>query len=488
MGCPRVEKRFARVVVILLAFALAAVSGVAGCASLLGDYSVVDTSAGDGGGEGATGDPLGTACTTGVGCASGHCADGVCCDTACTGTCESCALDPKGTCSPFAASTDPEHECANVGPVDGGMPRTDGAAPEGGLNIPDGGTISLAACAGTCDGHRACNYPATSIGCGPSFCQDPSKPTGFHCDGKGGCAQTTSTCSDFVCESGSCRTNCARNEDCQAADFCNANGQCVPKKADGLGCTLTAECKSGYCVAGPNAKVCCNSSCNDTGMQCDLPGTEGNCSCGSLVCAGGCRLFYVDNDGDHHGDPTGTLANQRAVAGCIGTATITGPIGGKTYYANNDDCDDQDPNVFPGQTAFFDTANPRVGFDYDCSNGTIEKELPEWPGLTCSVCTLYYPTPSTPSCFKEPSCSTQCCGRASQAGFNCGFLCPNGGGGFECCPAPGDPHGSRDGFEQLVGCGAQAPYHVCGTCNASPTNTSSTPVDSVVGNKTQRCH
>lgn len=292
-------------------------------------------------------------------------------------------------------------------------------------------------------------------------------------------------CSDFVCAGGACRTNCAGNDDCQAQFYCNASGQCAPKKDNGVQCTVTAECKSGYCVQGPRARVCCNSSCNDTGMQCDLASMEGNCSCGSLVCPNGCRLFYVDNDGDHHGDPNGTLANQRAVAGCIGTATMTGPIVGKTYWPNNDDCDDLDPNAYPGQTAFFDTPNPRIGFDYNCSGGTIEKELPEWPGMTCKVCTLYY---SPFGCTPFDTCAQQCCGRASKAGFRCGFACDNGGGGFECCPLPGDPGGSREGFEQTVGCGAQAPYHVCGTCNTNPTNTSNTPVDSVSGNRTQRCH
>jgi hypothetical protein len=291
-------------------------------------------------------------------------------------------------------------------------------------------------------------------------------------------------CTAFVCDNGACRTNCAGNGDCQAQDYCNANGQCVPKKDDGVLCSLTSECKSGYCVAGPNARVCCNSSCNDTGMQCDIGGKEGNCSCGSLVCPNGCRLFYVDSDGDGHGDPNGTLGNQRAVAGCIGTAAMAGPIAGKKYYPNNDDCDDLDPNAFPGQTAFFDTANPRIGFDYNCSMGSIEKELPEWPGMTCKVCTLYYPL----SCQAFDTCAQQCCGRSSKAGFRCGFACDNGGGGFECCPLPGDPGGSREGFEQVVGCGTQAAYHVCGTCNAHPTNTSNTPVDGVVGNKTQRCH
>ncbi|MDB4938981.1 MAG: Flagellar hook-length control protein FliK [Labilithrix sp.] len=485
----RLGVRFARIAALVVALLVAGAWGSMGCTSILGDFTIADADDGGGSSEAASGSPIAASCTTDTDCASRHCADGVCCDTACTGMCESCGLEAKGTCSPIAADTDPEHECANVGPADGGgvQPPRDGGT-EGGLTFPDGGGLNLSACAGVCNGNRACNYPSATIGCGPTFCQAPTKSTTFHCDGKGGCALQSSTCNDFVCESGSCRTNCAGNDDCQPTNYCNANGQCVPKKQNGVSCAVTAECKSGYCVAGPNARVCCNSSCNDTGMQCDIASKEGSCSCGSLACPNGCRLFYVDNDGDKHGDGTGTLANQRAVAGCIGATSMTGPIAGKAYLPSDDDCDDLDPNAFPGQTAFFDTANPRIGFDYNCSKGSIEKELPEWPGLTCQVCTLYYPNPSTPTCQGFSTCANQCCNRASSAGFRCGFACPNGGGGFECCPLPGDPAGSTQGFEQTVGCGAQAPYHVCGVCNMNPTNTSNTPVDGIVGNKTQRCH
>jgi hypothetical protein len=436
----------------------------------------------------------GSACATDGECASRHCADRVCCDTACDGVCESCALDRKGTCAAIAAGTDPEHECtivgatADAGSGDGGNTGDtgdagDAGANEGGLYIPDGGSLQLGACAGTCNGKRACDYPAPAVPCGPAFCADPAKTTSFHCDGKGSCALAASVCSEYACEEGACRTNCSGNDDCQATDYCSGNGQCVPKKSNGVACTLTAECLSGYCVQGPNARVCCASSCNDSGMQCDVPAKEGTCSCGGLTCVNGCRLFYVDADGDGYGDPTGTIANQRAVAGCIGTPTMTGPMAGKTYRANSSDCDDLDPKAFPGQTQFFDTENPRIGFDYDCSGG-LEKELPEWPGQTCKVCTLTFPV----SCDALPSCSAQCCGKASQAGFRCGFACPNGAGGYECCALPYDPLGSKEGFEITVGCGAQADYHVCGGCNAEPNNTPAPFIDGIAGKRTQRCH
>jgi len=87
------DTRIVRALLLLLGVAFAAAWGAVGCTSILGDYEVGDTSeaGADGGGDVVTGDPNGTSCTTGTGCASGHCADGVCCDTACNGTCESCA-------------------------------------------------------------------------------------------------------------------------------------------------------------------------------------------------------------------------------------------------------------------------------------------------------------------------------------------------------------------------------------------------------------
>jgi hypothetical protein len=45
-------------------------------------------------------------------CASGFCTDGVCCNNACGGSCKSCNGATPGTCTNFAANTDPQTECA----------------------------------------------------------------------------------------------------------------------------------------------------------------------------------------------------------------------------------------------------------------------------------------------------------------------------------------------------------------------------------------
>jgi hypothetical protein len=57
----------------------------------------------------------GTMCAVGAQCQSGNCVDGVCCNTACNGTCESCnVMGSAGTCTPYAAGSDPEDECGGA--------------------------------------------------------------------------------------------------------------------------------------------------------------------------------------------------------------------------------------------------------------------------------------------------------------------------------------------------------------------------------------
>jgi hypothetical protein len=92
----------------------------------------------------------GTACTSATACASGFCADGVCCDGTCTGQCKSCnQAGHAGSCTPYAAGSDPEKECG----------------------------YGSGACATTCDGVSSCAYPAYGSSCGGCSI----------CDGMGTC-------------------------------------------------------------------------------------------------------------------------------------------------------------------------------------------------------------------------------------------------------------------------------------------------------------
>src|SRR5690606_7052424 len=116
------------------------------------------------------------------------------------------------------------------------------------VNVPDGGfTVNDETCAGTCNGNRACKFPAKETTCGTKFCNTSSEQGRFACDGKGLCELEVTKCASFSCEGDACRTACAEQNDCQSTHFCNALGQCQEKKANGLVCSLANECDSGFC-------------------------------------------------------------------------------------------------------------------------------------------------------------------------------------------------------------------------------------------------
>lgn len=51
-------------------------------------------------------------------------------------------------------------------------------------------------------------------------------------------------------------------------------GTCVLLQPDGTDCRAGSECQSGFCVDA----VCCNSACDGSGAQCNVPGERGICS------------------------------------------------------------------------------------------------------------------------------------------------------------------------------------------------------------------
>jgi hypothetical protein len=72
----------------------------------------------------------------------------------------------------------------------------------------------------------------------------------------------------------------------------------------------------------------------------------------------------MDLDFDQHGDPNNPL-------GVCGNAGDRPPPG---LVASSDDCCDRHPDMFPGQTALFSTAQricpDELPFDYDCNGRT----------------------------------------------------------------------------------------------------------------------
>ena len=409
----------------------------------------------------------GVGCMAPTDCISGNCVDGVCCDTACDGVCESCSQTGLvGQCSPAMAGTDPDNDCAAKLPDVG----DGGVNDDGGMSMVPPMADNAGACAGSCDGNRACAFPDNTTNCGSPVCAATASVGTFFCDGTGACNETDTACTDYNCNAGACRTLCGSDADCQPTDFCNLTiNKCVPKHDLGTTCTMGDECKSSFCYSG----VCCNTTCGDSTQSCNNPGNVGQCQCTGHACPAGvaCVLFYKDADNDTYGDANATLTNGNAVAGCTGDAVPPG------FSANNTDCDDANNLVHPGQNLWFSTPRSNGSFDYNC-NGVFDHGIPEGV-VTCNFCG----TDSRGACgFVSSTCST--------AGQTAGELCALFKLG-SCVPRSFTTLDSSTGttytgkFGVTVGCGASnGNFFICGTCPS--VGTTAGPVAN--GSAVQVCH
>lgn len=402
----------------------------------------------------------GELCTANAECNTNVCADGVCCNAPCDGVCESCALPGRlGFCDPIPANTDPQMECmVNIEsppPDDAGV--SDGGVEDGGLEltVPDGGLMRNSdVCAGKCNGQRACAFPGTSTSCGTRWCNDVSEPASMVCNGAGSCEPSINQCVDYACSNGNCLTQCAKHEDCQTETrYCAPDNSCKPKKGNGIGCALSTECQSGHCSGG----VCCNTACDEP-LSCTQ--TPGSCRCPGVTCPAGvaCQVYYRDADVDGFGDAEGTLGANTARAACAGSP----PAG---FVANNQDCDDGDANVKPGQTAFFDIPSRGKGtFDYNCDGTSTKADL---DGLG-SACRFQYGE----ECGSSASVVCKTAGEKAGNGcaISCGFFTPLNATlatiGIIRPPTRLCYPTERDGFIAAVGCGQPGAFRTCGTCPA----------------------
>ena len=294
-------------------------------------------------------DDNGTVCSDSSTCKSGKCVDGVCCNTACTGTCQACNVSGKqGTCTPYASGTDPDSEC---------------------LGKANSGT----ACAGTCDGKSACTYPTATTSCGNPMCA-AGKQTTYGCGGDGSCSPKQTSCGNYTCNSGNtaCEATCTSDAQCIATAYCNGSRKCVPKLANGGSCSGNSACTSSHCISN----VCCQQSACAAPSSC---GT-GTCRCNGKICGSGhsCITWYLDQDDDGYG---ASSSYDKIACDNDPPSDLTT----HSYVKTNDDCDDTDKNVHPGQTAWFTSPSNGGTWDYNCDT-TVQHEYYEGIIVGTDVC------------------------------------------------------------------------------------------------------
>jgi hypothetical protein len=360
---------------------------------------------------------------------------------------------------------------------------------------------------------RSCKFPGSATSCGKAFCNSSKEVASFACDGTGSCNITLSACTGYACDdaSGMCKTQCAGHDDCVGAGtYCNGmTSMCAPKKSNGISCANGAECASGNCIAAGANSVCCNTACTGAGLTC----ATGQCVCPGVTCGAGvsCQVFFQDADGDTFGNRAGTIAAGTARAGCAGTP----PAG---FVADNTDCDDGDANAKPGQTLWFDMPSKGLGtFDYNC-DGMMQKETPEYVGLSCKFCGAVGSCDAT---------TTTCTAANQTASFVCpqelavftkfseeldisiqphmsllpprpninpaaqtvpprDVVIPPGGVVLppklpQCC---GCQAKNKTGFRSAVNCGVSGTQYTCGSCSAAGGGASAMTQSA----KVQRCH
>jgi hypothetical protein len=133
--------------------------------------------------------------------------------------------------------------------------------------------------------------------------------------------------------------------------------------------------KPASCAAAPRTTTPCtrclpgpDGYCDDKyRVACPASGRTERAACPQWCVDGACSntcpkesIYYRDGDGDTYGD---SAAQQKA---------CSQPAG---YAERGGDCDDTDPKVHPGQTAYFTVKNKNGDFDYDCNDA----EEPQHP-------------------------------------------------------------------------------------------------------------
>ncbi len=187
------------------------------------------------------------------------------------------------------------------------------------------------------------------------------------CDMPTGYVENASDCDDFdaATHPGSYEICDAVDNDCDGAvDEDAINGGIFYLDSDGDGYGSLAGWVSACSV--PSGYAANASDCDDGDATVSPGGAEAcngvDSDCNGLVDDGVGSTFYLDSDGDGHGDPNAT------------TTSCNQPGG---YVAGADDCDDSDGAVNPSATELCD------GLDNDC-DGTVDGVGSLGSGAVCA--------------------------------------------------------------------------------------------------------
>ncbi|MEO1171896.1 MAG: hypothetical protein AAFX94_07565, partial [Myxococcota bacterium] len=189
-------------------------------------------------------------------CASGFCTDGMCCNERCDGDCEQCT---SGSCTPYAAGTDPEGDCGDYVCAAGGACHVNCATNDD----------------GKCAMDRFCD-----AGLDPDQCV-PLGAAGDACEANTDCQVGLTCAAEGVCCDLGCSGEC---ESCLGANTsagAGNDGACLPVSQ---GLDPKAVCDTGYVCDGLGRGDCASECAADTGM----------CDASVAVCAAG---FYCNDTG-----------------------------------------------------------------------------------------------------------------------------------------------------------------------------------------------
>lgn len=243
------------------------------------------------------------------------------------------------------------------------------------------GAALLAACVG--------DDPSTQPS-DPAFCKTARDGTVCSTSPRQVCVQGTcrdSACGDGVVDPGA-------GEECDVGPGNLPNSGCEPTCK--LSCHADEDCAGNFCgVRTCDAtKHTCNPPLSPPSCDDNIPCTTDSCDPNAAAGKGACVHVLIDADKDG-----------------FAPASL-GPCGS--------DCDDDDPDSFPGQTKYFTTPNKRGNFDYNCAGG----DEAHWPALlkcnedypNCTVANggwFYVGADSVPACGSAADWISECMGNVT---------------------------------------------------------------------------